>query len=302
VHDIPMDSNESEIGKDVSDINDHPANHSRIYFCEECEETLSDAFCEDWEQYMWADCNQKIHNKAKRAKHVRNTKNIKESYQKLRNNVVYSEPAEFNENKQINIVENTINSNDSSAKNASMTTESTSFKRSISDGWRLGKNLPPTGSKYATLLNLKNAKSFIPIEKRKLPSSYYPQFSGYPLNKNLNSITPMYKNRNLRPNSSSSMGSTNSSVDYTPYYDGSSTMSIPIYQPYVKIDMNVPQKLHNQVLLIQQVMRAKATEGNLMIESSSASYITLRDSSVTWSKLSTDWRWKSYLLKVLSGD
>lgn len=223
---------------------------------------------------MCAECNQKIHNKAKRAKHIRNTKTIKESYEKLRNQEILSESADDKENKEINIIENATNSNDSSAKNASMTTESTSFKRSISDGYRLSKNLPPTGSKYATLLNLKNAKSFVPMEKRKLPSSYYPQFSGYPMNKSLNSSAPMYKNRNLRPNSSSSMGSTTSSVDYTPYYDGSSTMSIPIYQPYVQIEKNVPQKLHNQVFRIQQVMRAKAIEGNLMIESTELSELT----------------------------
>jgi len=113
-------------------------------------------------------------------------------------------------------------------------------------------------------------KSFIPLEKRKQPpSSYFPNFVNFPnpiLNTSISSNAAKYKNRNCRQNSSSSMGSTTSSVDYTPYYDGSSHMTIPLCQPYVKIEKNVPQQLHTQVFNLQQAMRTRAAEGHLMIE------------------------------------
>lgn len=55
------------------------------------------------------------------------------------------------------------------------------------------------------------------------------------------------------------MGSTGSSVDYTPYYDGGSQMTIPMFQPHVKI-VGKEQGL-------EKIMRQKAAEGHLMIES-----------------------------------
>jgi hypothetical protein len=139
-------------------------------------------------------------------------------------------------------------------------------------------NLPPTYSKYATLLSLKkSSKTFIPLERRKQPNSYFPKFSNFPnpvLNTSVGSGVRIGKNRNFRPGSSSSLGSTTSSVDYTPYYDGSSTMTIPLCQPFVKIEKNISQKMHDQVFNLQQVMRAKAAEGNLMIESTDLSKLT----------------------------
>lgn len=125
-------------------------------------------------------------------------------------------------------------------------------------------------------MSLKNTKAFVPKEKRKCPSAYYPQISNFPnvpVNVSLNSNKSKYKNRNVRPNSNS-MGSTTSSVDYTPYYDGSSMMTIPLYQPYVKLEKNVPQKLHNQILKIQKTFRCKATEGNVMIDTNELSLLT----------------------------
>jgi hypothetical protein len=229
---------------------------------------------------MCADCDKKIHNKGKRAKHVREDKFEVESFATLKlkeHDASADDICETDTNSQSDaktlpqdeeIEANQINGN-ATTKNTSMTTESSSFKRSISDGCRKMGNPPQTYSKYATLLNLKNAKSFIPMDKRKHPNSYFPQLSNYPasaVNSSVCSSGAKYKNRNCRPNSSSSMGSTTSSVDYTPYYDGGSQMSIPMYQPYVKIAKTVPQSLHDQIFELQQAMRKKAEEGHLMIE------------------------------------
>ena len=262
-------------------------NSEGIIICEEWEEGISKVFCEDCEQHMCADCNKKIHNKGKRAKHIRKEHFSNEAYEDIKlkdqsmitDDIWVTQSINENELKSLNAVENQEKKNimPSSNKNSSMTTESTSFKRSISGGWRSKKSLPPTHSNPGALLSLKNARAFIPIDKRKFASSYYPQISNFPnaaVNKSLNNSGPKYKNRNLRPNSSSSMGSTTSSVDYTPYYDGSSSMNIPLYQPYVKVEKKVPQKLHTQIFEIQQVLRSKAAEGQLMIESKELSELT----------------------------
>ena len=166
---------------------------------------------------------------------------------------------------------------------SSVSSDSNVFKRSTSDTCRKRANLPPSGSKMGAMLSLNSSKIFIPTQKRKNPSAYFPQMKGYPgpsLNNFMNAKTagyynderqqPLFKRRGCRPGSSSSFNSTNSSVDYTPYYDGRNQIIIPILQPYVRADSNlkIPQQLQSQIFEIQQIMRAKAEDGNLMIESS----------------------------------
>jgi len=81
VHDVSAEDNQKN-DKGVED--DHPSTHQRFWVCEECEESLSDVFWEDWEQFMCSDCNKKIHNKGKRAKHRREVKFTLDSFMSMK--------------------------------------------------------------------------------------------------------------------------------------------------------------------------------------------------------------------------
>lgn len=54
-------------------------------------------------------------------------------------------------------------------------------------------------------------------------------------------------------------------------------MTIPLYQPFVKVERSLPLKLHNQICNLQQVMRSKASEGVLLIEANELGYLSQTD-------------------------
>lgn len=59
----------------------------------------------------------------------------------------------------------------------------------------------------------------------------------------------------------------NNSIDVSVYYTKRQQVAIPSYQPYIKIDKKLPNKVQEQILEVQKWMRTKAEEGHLMVES-----------------------------------